>query len=180
MQKVLFAAIAALTISSVSAEAAMRAAPLPPIRPANIADTTSLQQAGTLTCMLQSGLGFVVGSSRTATCIFDHPGDKSYSQTYEADLTRVGLDVGVMPKQAMRWAVLTPGGIATPGMLAGAHIGASAEGAVGVGDGAKVELNDANSSIVFQQMNAPMTFGVSFSFGRANLELKAPSAVVYN
>jgi hypothetical protein len=180
MQKVLFAAVAALTISSVAAEAAMRVAPLPPVRPANITSNMSLQQAGTLTCMLQPGLGFVVGSNRTATCIFDHPGDKSYSQTYEADLTRVGIDVGLMPKQAMRWAVLTPGGIAEPGMLTGAHPGSSAEGAVGIGDGAKVEIEDGNSSIVFQQMNAPMTYGVSFSLGRANLELKAPSAAIYN
>jgi len=180
MQKILFAALAALTISSVTAEAAMRVAPLPPIRPANVAADTSLQQAGTLTCMLQSGVGFVVGSDRTATCIFDHPGEKSYSQTYEADLTRIGLDVGVMPKQAMRWAVLTPGGVAEPGMLTGAHPGASSEGAMGVGNGAKVDLQDTDRAIVFQQMNAPMTFGVSLSLGRANLELKAPSAAVYN
>jgi hypothetical protein len=181
MKTILLTAVAALSLLNISsAEAAMRAAPLPPIRPATLQTNTALQQAGTLTCMLQPGVGFVVGSNRAATCIFDHPGEKSFSQTYEADLTRVGLDVGVMPKQAMRWAVMTPGGFAEPGMLTGAHPGTSAEGAVGVGDGVKVALQDANHDIVFQQMNSPMTFGVSFSFGQANLELKTPSAAIYN
>jgi hypothetical protein len=181
MQKILFAAVAALSISNVTiADAAMRAAPLPPVRPATFASDAPLQQAGTLTCMLQSGVGYFVGSSRTATCIFDHPGEKSYSQTYEAKLSRIGVDVGVMPKQAMRWAVMTPGGVAEPGMLTGAHAGNSAEAAIAVGDGAKVALKDDNRTIVFQQMNAPMTFGVSFSLGEANLELAAPSPAIYN
>ncbi len=182
MQKVLLTAIAALSITTNVADAAMRAAPLPPVRPASLQAATDapLQQAGTLTCMLQSGVGYFVGSSRTATCIFDHPGANSYSQTYEAKLSRIGVDVGVMQKQAMRWAVLTPGGVAEPGLLTGAHAGNSAEAAVAVGDGAKVALQDANHTIVFQQMNSPMTYGVSFSLGEANLELAAPSPAIYN
>ncbi len=179
MQKILFATVAALTISGFSgAQAAMRVVPLPPERPTSI--EFSMEQAGTLSCMVEQGVGLVVGSSRTATCIFDHPGDHSYSQTYKAELSRVGLDVGVMPKQAMRWAVYTPGGIAEPGLLTGAHPGSSAEAAIGVGDGGKVAFADSGRPIVFQQMNAPMAIGVSIGFGEANLELAAPSAPVFN
>ncbi len=179
MKNILFAAVAALSIADVSgAQAAMRPVPLPPVRPAVM--DAELQQAGTLSCMVQQGFGMFVGSSRTATCIFDHPGADSYSQTYEATLSRVGLDVGVMPKQAMRWAVYTPGGVAEPGMLAGAHAGPSAETAIGVGDGGKVLFRDNGSKIVFQQMTAPMAIGVSFGLGTANLELTTASAPVFN
>jgi len=179
MKKTLFVTVAALAIGVISAQAAMRPAPLPPIRPVSL--DVSMQQAGTLSCMVQRGFGMIVGSTRTATCIFDHPGENSYSQTYEAQLSRVGLDVGVMPKQAMRWAVFTPGGVAEPGMLEGVHTGASAEAAIGVGDGGKVAFQDnTGRQIIFQQMNAPMAIGVSFGFGTANLDLAAPSAPVFN
>lgn len=180
MNKIFFAAAAAMTIANFSAaQAAMRAAPLPPERPASF--ETAMAQAGTLSCMVQQGFGMVVGSTRTATCIFDHPGADSYSETYEANLSRIGLDVGVMPKQAMRWAVYTPGGVAQPGMLTGSHPGASAEAAIGVGDGGKVAFQgDSGHHVVFQQMNAPMAIGVSFGFGQANLELSAPAAPVFN
>jgi Protein of unknown function (DUF992) len=177
MKNILFATVAAMTIANIAgAQAAMRVVPLPPERPAE----ATMQQAGTLSCMVQQGFGMIVGSNRTATCIFDHPGADSYSQTYEATLSRIGVDVGMMPKQAMRWAVYTPGGVAEPGMLAGAHAGMSAEAAIGVGDGGKVSFQGSGRPIVFQQMNAPMAIGVSFGFGQANLELAAPSAPVFN
>jgi hypothetical protein len=177
MKTILFATVAALTFANIAgAQAAMRVVPLPPERPAE----ATMQQAGTLSCMVQQGFGMIVGSNRTATCIFDHPGADSYSQTYEATLSRVGLDVGMMPKQAMRWAVYTPGGIAAPGMLAGKHPGMSTEAAIGVGDGGKVAFQGGDSPILFQQMNAPMAIGVSFGLGQANLELAAPSAPVFN
>ncbi len=179
MQKILLAAGAALSISGFSAaQAAMRVVPLPPERPLSL--DVSMQQAGTLSCMVEQGVGMVVGSSRAATCIFDHPGDHSYSQTYNAKLSRIGLDVGVMPKQAMRWAVYTPGGLAEPGLLTGAHPGNSAEAAIGVGDGGKVAFADSGRPIMFQQMNAPMAIGVSFGFGQANLELAEPAAPEFN
>ncbi len=177
MKNILFAAVAALSIADISGvQAAMRPVPLPPVRPAE----AQMQQAGTLSCMVQQGFGMLVGSSRTATCIFDHPGADSYSQTYEATLTRMGVDVGLMPKQAMRWAVYTPGGVAEPGLLAGAHTGASAEAAIGVGDGGKVAFQSNGRAIYLQQMNAPMAVGVSFGFGTANLDLAAPAAPVFN
>jgi len=135
-----------------------------------------MQQAGTLSCMVQSGVGMIVGSSRAATCTFDHPGENNFSETYNAKLSRVGIDVGLMPKQAMRWAIYTPGGVAQPGMLAGVHGGQSSEAAIGVGDGGKVAFRDGASPIVFQQMNAPMAIGVSFGLGEASLELSEPAA----
>jgi len=176
MHKFLIATVATLTIGLTSAEAAMRVAPLPPMRPAELQAEQTMAQAGTLSCLVDQGLGYVVGSSRSATCTFDHPGANNFSETYDAKLSRIGVDVGVMPKQAMRWAIYTPGGVAEPGMLAGAHPGSSAEAAIGVGDGGKVAFRQNGRNIVFQQMQAPMAIGVSFSVGQANLELMAPKA----
>jgi len=176
LQKFLVATVATLTIGLTGAEAAMRVAPLPPMRPANLSAEQTMAQAGTLSCMVDQGLGYVVGSSRSATCVFDHPGANSFSESYEAKLSRVGVDVGVMPKQAMRWAIYTPGGVAEQGMLTGAHPGSSTEAAIGVGDGGRVAFRQNGRDIVFQQMQAPMAIGVSFSVGQANLELMAPKA----
>jgi hypothetical protein len=174
MQKFLIATVATLTIGLTGAQAAMRVAPLPPIRDTPVTDVV-MAQAGTLSCMVQGGVGYIVGSSRVATCTFDHPGDNNFSESYVAKLSRVGVDVGVMPKQAMRWAVYTPGGGAEPGMLMGAHPGSSTEANVGVGDGGKVSFQSNGRNIVFEQMKAPMAFGVSFGVGEATLELSAPT-----
>jgi len=176
MQKFLVAAVATLTIGLSGAQAAMRVAPLPPMRPAELQAQQTMAQAGTLSCMVDRGLGYVVGSSRNATCVFDHPGANSFSESYDAKLSRIGVDIGVMPKQAMRWAIYTPGGVAEPGMLTGAHNGASTEAAIGVGDGGRVAFRQNGREIIFEQMQAPMAIGVSFGVGQANLELMAPKA----
>lgn len=163
-----FAGLAALIlVSTAAAQNAPRTIPQLP-----------LQEAGTLTCTFGAGIGLVLGSTRTATCIFDHPGPFFFSETYAARLSRVGIDLGVTSKQAIKWTVYTPGGQADPGLLGGVHVGASAEAAVIFGSGAQaIFASKKGAPIMLQQLSSTTPLGLAFGLGQISLDLVATSDI---
>jgi len=161
MRPILSLAFAGFLAASLSAEA-RTAAPVAP---------QPMKQAGTLTCTIQPGAGLVIASARAATCVFDHPGADYFSDNYEARLSRFGLDIGVMSGQSIKWAVMTPGGHAYPGMLSGSHIGSSSEAALGMGAGAQTNFSGAGNTVVLEQIGSTLGVGLGLSFGETRLDL---------
>ena len=88
--------------------------------------------AGQLKCHVDSGMGFIVGSSRKVDCIYTPAGPGEHSRPHQQDRHRSRLGEG-RPAVGRALAGLTKG----PGAVAGNYVGATAEVAAGVGAGAQ-------------------------------------------
>jgi len=74
-----------------------------------LSSTSALAQAkieiGTLTCVGGEGIGLILGSKKAYRCQFT-PNGRQRIETYEATVTKIGLDVGVTGQTTMVWTVL--------------------------------------------------------------------------
>src|SRR5215217_6935718 len=75
---------------------------------AGAANARSGVRVGVLSCNVHGGVGWIIGSTKTANCIFrsSHDGWRDY---YVGSITRVGIDVGVTNGSKLVWAVFAPG-----------------------------------------------------------------------
>jgi hypothetical protein len=89
-------------------------------------DLTQAQRAraGVLNCDVSAGIGFIIGSSRTVSCVFtpDIPGPQ---EGYYGNISKFGLDIGATAGGQMVWAVFTDT-TRGYGFLAGDYAGARA------------------------------------------------------
>src|SRR5882757_7325531 len=90
---------------------------------------------GSLTCNVAGGIGFVFGSSKDMSCLFNRT--DGIAERYAGTINRYGVDIGFTKEAQMVWLVFAPGSLA-PGALAGNYAGATASATVGVGAGANV------------------------------------------
>jgi hypothetical protein len=95
-------------------------------------------QAGTLTCDISGGIGFIIGSQKALNCSFvpTLPGPPEF---YSGVINRLGIDLGGTRGGVMVWAVYAPT-TRVAGSLAGTYVGASAEVTVGGGVGANIDF----------------------------------------
>ncbi|HXF53745.1 MAG TPA: DUF992 domain-containing protein [Hyphomicrobiaceae bacterium] len=130
---------------------------------------TSRVEAGVLNCTVSGGTGFIVGSTKSLSCIFDRPGpDERYSGT----INKFGIDVGTTTKSVLSWAVLAPTATLKNGALAGSYGGVSGEATVGVGVGANALIGGSNKTIVLQPLSVQAQQGLNIAAGVAALELR--------
>jgi hypothetical protein len=83
-------------------------------------------KAGVLSCDVSGGFGWVLGSSKSVSCIFtpDRPGP---AEGYVGVINKFGLDIGVTTRQSMVWGVFAPSDGPMRGALAGSYVGATGE-----------------------------------------------------
>jgi hypothetical protein len=168
MRAMMMAAVsAAFALGSLTGAQALTSLPQP----------APMKVAGTLTCNVAPGIGLGFASSRPATCIFDHIGAQGFSEQYQALFARVGLDVGFMGSQSVKFTVLTPDGAATPGQLAGSHLGASSEAAFIKASGVRAAFGTGATPVVLQQSSESSWVGLGFGSGDTTLDLSAPTAL---
>jgi hypothetical protein len=81
-------------------------------------------QAGTLTCDISGGIGFIIGSQKALNCSFvpSLPGPPEF---YSGVINKLGVDLGGTRGGVMVWAVYAPTTRAA-GFLAGTYAGARA------------------------------------------------------
>ena len=137
MRSTLFVILGLATLAASGAEA----------RPLN--KPAPLRQAGTLTCVTDPSFGFIVGSTRAATCTYVSNYGR-FSQVYAGRLSRVGFDVGLTSGQMISWRILTPGGRSRAHMLNGLYGGSSAEATLLVGPGSQYVYNDRGNRILIE------------------------------
>lgn len=126
--------------------------------------------AGSLTCNVAGGMGFVFGSSKDMNCLFTRTDGKA--ERYVGAINKYGVDIGFTKEAQMVWLVFAPGAVA-PGALAGSYGGATASGTVGVGVGANVLLGGSNKQITLQPVSVEGSVGLNIAAGVAAVELKA-------
>ncbi len=127
-------------------------------------------QAGTLTCKGGSGVGMILGSKKHYDCVFKRV--KGPSETYEASVTKIGLDLGFTSSSTIVWAVFSSSNELSPKALAGEYVGASADASLGIGAGTKVLVGGSKNSISLQPLSVQGQKGLNLSVGVADMKLR--------
>ena len=96
------------------------------------AQSSSGVNVGSLTCTVAGGVGFVFGSSKELTCLFNRT--NGVAERYTGSIKKFGVDIGFTKEAQIVWLVFAPGGIGA-GALSGAYAGATGSATVGVGRG---------------------------------------------
>jgi Protein of unknown function (DUF992) len=126
-------------------------------------------QAGTLTCDISGGIGFIIGSQKALNCSFV-PALPGPPEFYSGKITKFGIDLGGTRSGVMVWAVYAPTS-RTAGFLAGTYAGASAEVTVGAGVGANI-LVGGFRTVELQPFTVQQQTGINVAAGVAEIELR--------
>jgi len=128
------------------------------------------EQAGTLSCDVSAGIGFIIGSRREVNCLFT-PSYPAPPEQYIGAITKVGLDVGVTGGGQLIWAVQMST-TRRRGVLAGSYAGASAEASAVVGLGANVLVGGNERSVALQPLSVQGQVGINVAAGIAEISLQ--------
>jgi hypothetical protein len=131
---------------------------------------TSGVSAGTLTCNVSSGWGFIFGSSRELRCSYSRPGGGVVHYTGHVD--QWGVDIGYTQEGVIVWGVLAPTANVAPGALAGSYGGVTASATVGVGVGANVLVGGSNKTISLQPLSVEGNTGLNVAGGIGAITLR--------
>ncbi len=124
---------------------------------------------GVLTCHIEGGIGFIVGSSKAVDCVYQ-PAGGNRAEDYEGRISKLGIDIGVTGDTVVVWAVFAPGKV-KKGALEGTYGGASAEATVIAGLGANVLIGGSDRSINLQPLSIQVQTGLNIAAGIAGLRL---------
>jgi hypothetical protein len=126
-------------------------------------------QAGTLSCHVASGFGFIFGSSRALACSFSPLSGRP--EQYSGTINTFGVDIGFMQSAVILWTVLAPTTTLGPGALAGTFAGLTASAAAGVGVGANVLVGGSGNSVSLQPVSISGGVGLNVAGGIASITL---------
>jgi outer membrane protein OmpA-like peptidoglycan-associated protein len=114
------------------------------------ADTGGIK-VGTLTCHVDSGWGYVVGSSKHMQC--DYDGIGGMTDHYVGRFSKFGVDIGYTDGATLVWAVVAPTLDTGPGALQGDYAGATASATVVAGLGAHAFVGGLDRSVALQPVS---------------------------
>ncbi|BCP54581.1 hypothetical protein K32_31980 [Kaistia sp. 32K] len=124
---------------------------------------------GTLTCDINSGLGYIIGSAKEVACTFAPYGGGS--EQYIGNIKKLGVDLGWTKQGRLVWAVFAPTAGYHRGSLGGLYLGATAEATVVGGVGANVLFGGTRGSIALQPISVTGQVGLNVAAGGAALLL---------
>jgi hypothetical protein len=153
------------TLTMAASALVLCAAALPPQAQA----TEGGVKAGVLTCNVDSGWGFVFGSSRKLKCTYSH--DHGSLEHYSGSISKFGADIGYTAGGVIAWAVFAPTSDVGKGALAGDYGGVTGGAAVGVGVGANVLLGGFKESFSLQPLSVEGFTGLNVAGGIAGMTL---------
>ncbi|MXN66932.1 DUF992 domain-containing protein [Stappia sp. GBMRC 2046] len=141
--------------------------------PALAQEKTREAQVGILRCSVEGGGGFIIGSRKDLTCIFERS-DGRPNETYTGNISKFGIDIGKTKASKLTWGVFAPSkAVETTGRLAGTYGGVSGEATVGVGLGANVLIGGFGESVALQPLSVQSQKGINIAAGIASLTLTA-------
>jgi hypothetical protein len=127
-------------------------------------------KVGVLTCNVEPGWSYVVGSTRPLQCSYSP--NHGQGEHYIGKVQKVGVDIGYVDGATIVWAVIAPASDIKPGALAGNYGGASASVSVGFGAGANVLVGGFDRSITLQPLSIEGDTGVNLAAGVAGITLE--------
>jgi hypothetical protein len=126
-------------------------------------------KVGLLTCHVESGWGYVVGSSKDMHCNY-RPNNGEVDR-YEGSISKFGVDIGYTDSAIIVWDVVAPSSDVRPGALQGDYAGATASATIGGGIGAHVLLGGFDKSIALQPVSIEGNTGLDIAAGVGEMRL---------
>ena len=128
-------------------------------------------KVGVLSCDVEGGIGYLIGSSKDMVCRFH--GDGYAPETYRGNISKLGLDFGVTHRTPIEWLVFAATNTRyTHHALAGEYVGGSTEATIGVGLGANWLIGGSHKSFALQPVSVQAQTGLDVTFAFANLSLR--------
>lgn len=124
---------------------------------------------GTLTCHVDGGAGFIIGSTKDADCVFKSANGHR-REHYTGSIGKLGIDIGVTGETVLGWVVFAPGSL-KKGALRGHYTGVSAEATLGLGVGANVLVGGFKGGINLQPLSLQAQTGLNVAAGIGSLTL---------
>ena len=132
------------------------------------AQAASGVKIGVLSCTVDGGVGYIIGSAKAVDCVFRSGGRKEH---YHGVIRKLGVDIGVTDTTQIAWAVFAPGSVKR-GALKGHYTGATAEATVITGLGANVLIGGFSKGINLQPLSVQAQTGLNVAAGIGSLSLK--------
>lgn len=137
---------------------------------AGAAQAASSVKVGVLTCDVEPGLGFIIGSDKSLDCWFK-PSKGGKTEHYSGSIKKLGIDVGYTAKTKIAWLVFAAEKNPAKHALAGTYVGASHEVTLGLGLGGNWLIGGSNKSFALQPWSIQGQVGLNWSLTWTDLTL---------
>jgi hypothetical protein len=127
-------------------------------------------KVGTLTCDVEAGWGYVLGSQKDLSCVFKSATTNQVSY-YNGDITKLGIDVGYTNAGVLIWTVIAPSSDMQPDALEGKYAGATAGATAVVGGNLNVMIGGLDKSVTLQPLSVEGNTGLSLTAAVGAMEL---------
>ena len=138
---------------------------------AGAAQAASSVKVGVLTCDVEPGFGYLIGSDKSLDCWFK-PSKGGKTEHYSGSIKKLGIDVGYTGGEKIAWLVFAaekaPNGRHA---LAGTYVGASHEVTLGLGLGGNWLIGGSNKSFALQPWSIQGQVGLNWSLTWTDLTL---------
>ena len=139
---------------------------------AGAAQAASTVKVGVLTCDVDPGLGFIIGSDKSLDCWFK-PSKGGKTEHYSGSIKKLGIDVGYTAKTKIAWLVFAAEKAPNKKhALAGTYVGASHEVTLGLGLGGNWLIGGSNKSFALQPWSIQGQVGLNYSLTWTDLTLE--------
>ena len=128
-------------------------------------------KVGTLTCDVEAGWGYVLGSQKDLNCVFKSATNGTIAK-YSGDVTKLGLDVGYTNAGVMVWAVVAPSSDMHLDALEGKYAGATVVVTAVVGGNFNAMIGGLDKSITLQPISVEGNTGLSVTAAIGAMKLK--------
>lgn len=137
---------------------------------ADTANADTRVQVGRLSCDVQGGVGYLIGSSKDMSCAFIRKGHRT--EYYNGNISKFGFDLGVTHKTHIEWLVFAAQSTSVGShALSGTYVGGSAEATLGVGLGANWLIGGSHRSFALQPWSVQGQTGIDASLAFTGLTL---------
>jgi hypothetical protein len=127
-------------------------------------------QVGRLSCDVDAGIGFIIGSSKDMDCTFYKKGGGR--EEYAGTIDKLGFDIGVTGATRIEWLVFSVRDSSVKkGSLAGTYVGASHEVTIGLGLGANWLVGGSRKGYALQPWSIQGQAGLNYSWTFSRLTL---------
>jgi hypothetical protein len=133
------------------------------------APSASQVQSGVLECNVAPGVGIIIGSNKSLSCVFHRA--RGWPEYYVGTISRIGLDIGATGPGHFVWGVVTAQPPGPHYALTGNYAGAGVGLALGAGGTADTLVGGYANSISLQPLSGPST-GLNLSAGIGALTLQ--------
>jgi len=124
---------------------------------------------GSLVCNVSSGFGYLIGSNRNVSCVFNR--SNGTVERYSGQIRDWGFDLGYFHAGSIVWGVIAPGDNVSPGALAGDYTGAGAGGSAGIGVKVNLLFGGDGGKISLQPLQVEGNVGIGANVGVTRLSL---------